>query len=147
MIREHVVFALSSSVKLAQEIVEYLELTDGKRFLLSILPTVKLWWNRRKQSAAVPCISFSRPARRFPTYRLMEDADRNRCACKIASSGEITVIMPYYGCRVRIRKARARQPVTAKLVADLLQTAGASRVVTIDLHATQIGASSIFRSI
>lgn len=36
------------------------------------------------------------------------------------------------------RKARARQPITAKLVADLLQTAGANRVVTIDLHATQI---------
>ena len=46
--------------------------------------------------------------------------------------------MPYYGYARQDRKARARQPITAKLVADLLQTAGADRVVTIDLHATQI---------
>ena len=55
-------------------------------------------------------------------------------ACKRASAGEITVIMPYYGYARQDRKARARQPITAKLVADLLQTAGADRVVTIDFR-------------
>ncbi len=59
-------------------------------------------------------------------------------ACKRASAGEITVVMPYFGYARQDRKARARQPVTAKLVADLIQAAGANRVVTIDLHATQI---------
>lgn len=59
-------------------------------------------------------------------------------ACKRASAGEINVIMPYYGYARQDRKAKPRQPITAKLVADLLQVAGADRVVVFDLHATQI---------
>lgn len=59
-------------------------------------------------------------------------------ACKRASADEITVIMPYFGYARQDRKARARQPITSKLMANLLQTAGASRVVTVDLHAPQI---------
>lgn len=59
-------------------------------------------------------------------------------AFKRASANSVTVIMPYYGYARQDRKARARQPITAKLMADLLQTAGANRVVTIDLHASQI---------
>jgi ribose-phosphate pyrophosphokinase len=46
--------------------------------------------------------------------------------------------MPYYGYARQDRKARARDPITAKLVANLIQTAGADRVITMDLHATQI---------
>lgn len=59
-------------------------------------------------------------------------------ACKRASASEITVVCPYFGYARQDRKAAARQPITSKLVADLLQTAGASRVVTVDLHAAQI---------
>ena len=59
-------------------------------------------------------------------------------ACKRASAKEISVVTPYYGYARQDRKARARQPITAKLVADLLQAAGADRVITVDLHATQI---------
>jgi len=59
-------------------------------------------------------------------------------ACKRASAGEINVIMPYYGYARQDRKAKPRQPITAKLVADLLQVAGADRVVVFDLHAAQI---------
>jgi ribose-phosphate pyrophosphokinase len=59
-------------------------------------------------------------------------------ACKRASAGEINVIMPYYGYARQDRKAAPRQPITAKLVANLLQTAGANRVITFDLHASQI---------
>lgn len=59
-------------------------------------------------------------------------------AFKRASANSVTVVMPYYGYARQDRKARARQPITAKLMADLLQTAGADRVVTIDLHASQI---------
>lgn len=59
-------------------------------------------------------------------------------ACKRASASEITCVMPYFGYARQDRKASARQPITAKLVADLLQTAGAKRVVTVDLHAAQI---------
>ncbi|WP_186575707.1 ribose-phosphate diphosphokinase [Aquibacillus kalidii] len=59
-------------------------------------------------------------------------------ALKRASAKTINIVMPYYGYARQDRKARAREPITAKLVADLLQTAGASRVITLDLHAPQI---------
>lgn len=59
-------------------------------------------------------------------------------ACKRASCKEVTCVIPYYGYARQDRKARARQPITARLVADLLQAAGADRVVSVDLHAPQI---------
>ncbi|HHV00884.1 MAG: ribose-phosphate pyrophosphokinase [Defluviitoga tunisiensis] len=59
-------------------------------------------------------------------------------ALKRASAGSISVIIPYYGYARQDRKARGRDPITAKLVANLITVAGATRVVTIDLHAEQI---------
>ena len=59
-------------------------------------------------------------------------------AFKRASANHITAVIPYYGYARQDRKARGRDPITAKLMADLLETAGITRVVTIDLHAAQI---------
>ncbi|GAA0311035.1 ribose-phosphate pyrophosphokinase [Gracilibacillus halotolerans] len=59
-------------------------------------------------------------------------------ALKRASARSINVVMPYYGYARQDRKARAREPITAKLISDLLQTAGSTRVITLDLHAPQI---------
>lgn len=59
-------------------------------------------------------------------------------AVKRASAGRINVVLPYYGYARQDRKTKAREPITAKLVADLITTAGADRVVTMDLHAGQI---------
>ncbi len=59
-------------------------------------------------------------------------------ALKRASARTINVVMPYYGYARQDRKAHAREPITAKLVANLLETAGATRVITLDLHAPQI---------
>lgn len=59
-------------------------------------------------------------------------------ACKRASAKSITVMMPYFGYARQDRKAKPRQPITSKLIADLLTAAGASRVVTMELHASQI---------
>ena len=59
-------------------------------------------------------------------------------ALKRASAKTINVVMPYYGYARQDRKARSREPITAKLVADLMQTSGITRVVTVDLHAGQI---------
>lgn len=59
-------------------------------------------------------------------------------ALRRASAKRITVIIPYYGYARQDRKVKPRAPITAKLVADLITTAGASRVVSMDLHAGQI---------
>lgn len=59
-------------------------------------------------------------------------------AAKRASAGRITAVIPYFGYARQDRKARSRDPITAKLVADLITSAGADRVLTMDLHAAQI---------
>ena len=59
-------------------------------------------------------------------------------ALKRASAKSINVVIPYYGYARQDRKARSRDPITAKLVANLIQTAGADRMISMDLHAMQI---------
>jgi ribose-phosphate pyrophosphokinase len=59
-------------------------------------------------------------------------------ALKRASAGSITAVLPYYGYARQDRKVAPRTPITAKLTADLMTTAGISRVVSVDLHAGQI---------
>lgn len=59
-------------------------------------------------------------------------------ACKRASAGRITAVIPYFGYARQDRKSKARDPISAKLVADILTAAGANRVLTMDLHAHQL---------
>lgn len=59
-------------------------------------------------------------------------------ALRRASAGRITAVIPYFGYARQDRKARPRDPITAKLVADIITSAGADRILTIDLHAAQI---------
>jgi ribose-phosphate pyrophosphokinase len=59
-------------------------------------------------------------------------------ACRRASAGRITAVIPYFGYARQDRKAKSRDPISAKLVANLITKAGADRVLTMDLHANQI---------
>lgn len=135
MVKETIIFALTSSVDLASKIAEDLELPLGKikvdhfadgEILVTPQETVRGRSVFLVQSTCTPV-----------TERLMEVLV---CidALKRASAAEINVITPYFGYARQDRKADAHQPITAKLVANLLQTAGASRVLTIDIHAPQI---------
>ena len=135
MVKDTVLFALTSSVDLANEIAKFLGLPLGQievhhfadgEILVEPQESVRGRSVYIIQSTCTPV-----------TEHLMEVLV---CidACKRASAGEINVIMPYYGYARQDRKALPRQPITAKLVANLLQAAGANRVVTVDLHAAQI---------
>ena len=129
------VFSLSSSKKLAQDIASILgtkvgdckvhHFADGE-ILCEIGESV-----RGKDVFIVQ--STSNPV----TENLMEILVLTD-ALNRASAREITAVIPYFGYARQDRKAKPRQPITSKLVADLLTTAGVNRVVTVDLHAAQI---------
>lgn len=128
-------FALSANKELGQEIADYIGLTlsecetvrfaDGE-VMVNIKETV------RGHDVFVVQPTTSPVNEHYMELLIMIDA------LKRASASTINVIMPYYGYSRQDRKARAREPISAKLMADLLQTAGASRVLVMDLHAAQI---------
>lgn len=133
--KDTVVFALSSNIELADEICGHLNITRGRidvkhfadgEILIEPLESVRGKHVYIIQSTNCPV------SETYMEVLIAIDA------CKRASANEITVVMPYYGYARQDRKAKARQPISAKLMANLLTTAGANRVVTIDLHAPQI---------
>lgn len=135
MVKDTVVFALTSSTDLAAAVCQDLNLPLGKIKVEHFADGEILV--EPQESVRGRSVFIIQSTCNPVTDRLMEVLV---CidACKRASAGEINVIMPYYGYARQDRKAKPRQPITAKLVADLLQVAGADRVVVFDLHAAQI---------
>ncbi|MDF2556797.1 MAG: prs [Bacillales bacterium] len=129
------IFSLNSNPELAQEIAEAVGVPLGKCSVAQFSDgEVQINIEESIRGCAVYIIqSTSQPVNEHLMQLLiMIDALRR------ASAESITVVMPYYGYARQDRKARSREPITAKLVANLLETAGADRVIALDLHATQI---------
>ena len=130
-----VVFALSSNIDLADEICNHLDIERGRievrHFADGEILVEPLQSVRGKHVYIIQSTN-------YPVSETYMEVLIAIDACKRASANEITVVMPYFGYARQDRKARARQPISAKLMANLLTTAGANRVVTIDLHAPQI---------
>ncbi|MEO0294161.1 MAG: ribose-phosphate pyrophosphokinase [candidate division WOR-3 bacterium] len=128
------VFSGSGSLKLAEGIARYLNISlssierkkfsDGEIF-------VQIKENVRGRDVFV-VQSTNPPAENLIELLLMIDALRR------ASTGRITAVIPYYGYGRQEKKDKPRVPISAKLFANLLETSGADRILTIDLHAPQI---------
>lgn len=130
-----VVFALSASKGLAQEICDILDLPLGKCDVHHFADgeiLVELGESVRGKD-----VFFVQSTNRPVNDNLMElliGID----ACMRASARSINCVIPYFGYARQDRKAKPRQPISSKLVATMLERAGANRVITMDLHAAQI---------
>lgn len=130
-----VVFALTSSIGVANEIVAQLGIPlgqcDVKHFADGEI-IVELGESVRGKNVYIVQSTCNPVSSNLMEVLIAIDA------CKRASAAHISVVMPYFGYARQDRKAKPRQPITSKLVASLLETAGANRVITMELHATQI---------
>ncbi|NVJ09054.1 ribose-phosphate pyrophosphokinase [Myxococcus sp. AM001] len=133
--RDFKVFAGNSNPGLAHRICEYLKRPLGKaevgRFSDGEIH-VEIGENVRGHDIFV--LQSTCPPANDHLMELLIMCD----ALKRASAGSITAVIPYYGYARQDRKVAPRTPITAKLVADLLESAGAQRVVSMDMHAGQI---------
>jgi len=129
------VFTGNAHPTLAQQVAEYLGIPMGKCevFEFSNENTfVRILENVRQRDTFVIQPICSPVNRSLVELLIMLDA------LKRASAGRITTVIPYFGYSRTDKKDQPRVPITARLVADLLTVAGASRVLTVDLHAAQI---------
>jgi len=129
------IFAGNSNPPLAKEISQYLEMPLGKAIVETFSDgesKVEIKENVRGADVFVVQSTSAPGNNNLMELLLMLDA------FKRASAKRITAVMPYYGYARQDRKVIPRVPISAKLVADLITTAGASRMLTMDLHSGQI---------
>lgn len=132
---KYLIFPGSSNSTLSEKIVEHLGKSLGK----SVLGTfsdgeIRFQSSENVRGADVFVVQSMTLDINFHIMELLLMAD----AFKRASANRITAVIPYYAYARQDRKDRPRVPISAKLLADLLETAGFSRVLTIDLHANQL---------
>ncbi|NJP37324.1 ribose-phosphate diphosphokinase [Alkalicoccus luteus] len=128
-------FTLNSNRELAEEIADELGMSLGTSSItrfsdgevqINIEETVRGYDTYLIQSTSEPGSEY------IMELLIMIDA------LKRASAQSINVVIPYYGYSRQDRKARSREPITAKLIANLLEAAGTTRILTVDLHAAQV---------
>ncbi|HHV63750.1 MAG TPA: ribose-phosphate pyrophosphokinase [Peptococcaceae bacterium] len=133
--KELKIFCGNSNRELAQEIADYLGISLGDAQVKTFQDgEISIAINESVRGADVFVVQ--------PTCRPANDSMMELLilidALRRASAYRITAVVPYYGYARQERKARAREPITAKLIANILTTAGADRVVAMDLHAPAI---------
>ncbi|VYT72291.1 Ribose-phosphate pyrophosphokinase [Veillonella atypica] len=129
------IFTGNANPELAKEICDYLGLPLGEAFVGRFNNgEVQIMIDESVRGKDVFIIQSTSYPVNDNLMELMVMAD----ALKRASARHITAVVPYYGYARQDRKTRGREPITAKLVANLMQTSGITRLVTIDLHAGQI---------
>jgi len=129
------IFAANSNQRVAKQIAECLGLPMGKSEVGTFSDgeiSVSLFESVRGSDCFIVQSTCAPVNNNLMELLIMIDA------MKRASAARITAVMPYFGYARQDRKAKARDPISAKLVADLITTAGADRVLTMDLHAPQI---------
>jgi len=135
MLSDTLIFSLTRNKELTKEVCEILNLEQGLVEVNAFADgetLIEIGQSVRGKNVYI-IQSTSAPANvSYMELFIMIDA------VKRASANSICVIMPYYGYSRQDRKAKPRQPITSRLVADMLQIAGANRVVAFDLHAPQI---------
>jgi len=132
---DYKVFACNAHVELAMEIAERLGTSLGRSTVTKFSDgeiSVNIWDSVRGKDVYIVQSTCSPVNDNLMELLIMIDA------LKRASAGRINAVIPYYGYARQDRKAKARDPITAKLVANLITAAGADRVVSMDLHANQI---------
>jgi len=129
------IFAGNSNIDLAKEICKYLNVPLGQADV-SRFPDgeIKVKIEESVRGEDVFIIQSTSP----PTNEYLMELLIMIDALRRASAGRITAVIPYYGYARQERKTQPREPITAKLVANLLVSAGVNRVLTMDLHAGQI---------
>jgi ribose-phosphate pyrophosphokinase len=132
---KYLIFSGSSNSKLSEKIVEHLGKILGKSVLGKFSDgEIRFQSCENVRGADVFVVQSMTLDINFHIMELLLMAD----AFKRASANRITAVIPYYAYARQDRKDRPRVPISAKLLADLLETAGFSRVLTIDLHANQL---------
>ncbi len=129
------IFSCNSHPELAQEIVDILGVDLGDSTVKQFSDgevSVSIWETVRGKDIFIVQSTCAPVNDNIMELLIMTDA------MKRASAKSVTAVMPYYGYARQDRKAKARDPITSKLVANLLVKAGVDRVVTMDLHANQI---------
>jgi len=129
------VFTLNSNPSLAKEIAEHIGMNLGKSSVTNFSDG-EIQINIEESIRG--CDVYVIQSTSYPVNKHLMELLIMIDALKRASARTINIVLPYYGYARQDRKARSREPITAKLVANLLETAGAARVIAIDLHAPQI---------
>ncbi|MBS4534679.1 ribose-phosphate pyrophosphokinase [Clostridium sp. D2Q-14] len=133
--RDIKIFSGNANKKLAQKICDEIGVSLGDSNVTTFSDgEISVAFNETVRGADVFVIQPTCPPVNENLMELLIMID----ALKRASAGRINAVIPYYGYARQDRKIKARDPITSKLIADLLSIAGADRIVTMDLHATQI---------